>query len=134
MNPKKLNKSALLEACEKVANQTLWQTPHPQDISDIIDFEQRNMLAQKYFEKALQHVEFITGQERDPNLITRAVVYLAYSHAIPPMKDDLSWFNDMLEALIELACPNVLHFKETSQFLYDIEKGINETRKNIKTA
>ena len=134
MNPKKLNKSALLEACEKVANQTLWQTPQPQDISDIIDFEQRNMLAQKYFEKALQHVEFITGQERDPNLITRAVVYLAYSHAIPPMKDDLSWFNDMLEALIELACPNVLHFKETSQFLYDIEKGINETRKNIKTA
>lgn len=126
-----LNRDALFEACKKVASQTLWQTPYPQDISDIIDSEQINKTIQGYFEEALHHVEFIVEQKRDPNLITRAILYLSQSHAIPPMKEDLTWFNNALEVLIELACPNVMHSKETSQFLYDIEKGIKETRKNI---
>ncbi|MBC8390268.1 MAG: hypothetical protein H8E13_19755, partial [Actinobacteria bacterium] len=53
------------------------------------------------------------------------------AHAIPPMKEDLTWFKNALEVLIELSCPNVIHSKETSQFLYDIEKGIKEIHKNI---
>lgn len=124
-----LNKDALFEACKKVASQTLWQTPNPRDISDIIDSDQINKTTQEYFKEALKYVDFIVEQKQDPNLIIRAILYLSQSHAIPPMKKDLVWFENMLEVLIELACPNVEHLKETSQFLYDIEKSIKKTLK-----
>ena len=125
------NKNALFESCKKVASQTLWQTPNPQDITDIIDSEQINKTIQGYFEEALSYVEFIIEQKQDPNLITRAVLYLSQAHALPTMKEDLTWFKNMLELLIELAYSNIIHSKETSQFLYDIEKNIKEIRKNI---
>jgi len=128
------NKDALFEACKKVASQTLWQTPCPNNLSDIIDSEQKQKTIQKYFEKSLWYVEFIVEQKRDPNLITRAVLYLLQSHAIPPMKDDLEWFSDMLKALVELACPNSILTKETVQFLYDIEEGIKESFKNLNNS
>jgi len=129
-NQPELNKEALLEACKELVKYTLWQTPEPQHISDIIDTEQIKKTTQKYFEEALSHVEFIIEHKRDPNLITRAVLYLSQAHAIPPMKEDLTWFSNMLEAVIELACPNAIHSKETAQFLYDIEEGIKEIRKD----
>lgn len=125
------NKDALFEACKKVADQTLYQTSCPDNLSDIIDSEQKQKTIQKYFEKSLWYVEFIVDQKRDPNLITRAVLYLSQSHAIPPMKDDLVWFSNMLEALVELACPNSILTKETVQFLYDVEEGIKESYKNL---
>ncbi len=129
----KLDENLLYEACKKVVGQTLWQTPNPQDISDIIDTDQINTTAKKYFNEALRHVEFIVEQGRDPNLITRAISYLSQSNAIPPMKEDLKWFSNMLEALIELACPNVIHdSEETTKFLFDIEEGIKEIRKPFK--
>ncbi len=47
------------------------------------------------------------------------------------MKEDITWFKDMLEALIEVACPNSILTKEAAQFLYDMEKGIKKILKNI---
>jgi len=130
-NQAELNKEALFEACKKLVKHTLWQTPVPQDISDIIDTEQIRKTTRKYFEEALPHVEFIVEHKRDPNLITRAILYLSQAHAIPPMKEDLTWFSNMLEAVIELACPNTIHSKETAQFLCDIEEGIRGIRKDM---
>ena len=126
-----LNKEALFEACKKVANNTLWQTPSPNKLSDIIDSEQKQKTIQKYFEESLNYVDFIVEQKRDPNLITRAVLYLSQSQAIPPLKDDIEWFSNILAALVELACPNVILTKETIIFLYDIEEGIKESFKNM---
>ena len=128
------DKNALIKACKKVASQTLWQTPNPIDITDIIDSEQIKQTTQKYFEEALRHVEFITEQKRDPNLITRAVLYLSESHAMPPMKEDITWFSNMLEALIELACPNVIHSGKSAEFLYDVEDGIEKIRDGSESA
>ena len=119
-----LDKVALYEACKKVANSTLWQTPKPHDLSDIIDTEQIEKAIQGYFKEALFYEEFVIEQNKDPNLITRAVLYLSESHAVPPMKEDLTWFKNMLEVLIELVCPNVVHSEEIPQFLYDIENSI----------
>jgi len=130
-NQAELNKEALFEACKKLVKHILWQTPLPQDISDIIDTEQIRKTTRKYFEEALRHVEFIVEHKRDPNLITRAILYLSQAHAIPPMKEDLTWFSNMLEAVIELACPNTIHSKETAQFLSDIEEGIRGIRKDM---
>ena len=125
------DKTSLFETCKKVAGQTLWQTPRPINVTDIVDSEQIKQTTQKYFEEALRHVEFITEQKRDPNLITRAVLYLSEHHAIPPMKENITWFSNMLEVLIELACPNVIDSEKPAPFLYDIEEAIKESQKNI---
>ena len=119
-----LDKVALYEACKKVAIHTLWQTPEPYDLSDIIDTEQIEKTVQGYFKEALFYEEFVIEQNKDPNLITRAVLYLSESHAVPPMKEDLTWFKNMLEVLIELVCPNVIHSEKIPQFLYDIKNSI----------
>jgi hypothetical protein len=63
-------------------------------------------LAEKYYRIAHVQLQFITEQNRDPNLLVRAVRYLAHTHALPPMGKDTEWFSDMLGVLIELACPN----------------------------
>jgi hypothetical protein len=69
--------------------------------------------------------------ERDPNLIVRAVQYLALTHAIPPMRDDTSWFQDMLAVLIELACPNCGATPELEPFFRDVERGIAVSRSDF---
>lgn len=126
-----LDKDALFEACKKVAAQTLWQDPKPSVLSDIIDSDQIKRTIQGYFENALFYEEFLIEQKKDPNLITCAVLYLSEAHAVPLFKEDLTWFKNMLEVLIELVCPNLIYSEEIPQFLYDIEEGIKETRKNI---
>jgi hypothetical protein len=128
-----INQEALRKACRDVADSTLWQTPKPVDISDIIDTDQIAQTTQDYFDEAMRHVEYVDHFGRDPNLVVRAVRYLAHAHAIPPMKQDLTWFRNMLEAAIELACPNSIHTPESAEFFDDIEEGIRDARENAET-
>jgi len=44
------------------------------------------------------------------------------------MNDDTTWFADMVEALVELACPNTGMTREAAAFFYDIETGIAVSR------
>jgi len=88
-------------------------------------------VAKRFFDIAIEHEEFVVGQERDPNLITRAVAYLAHTHAIPPMRDDTRWFSDMLGVLLELACPNMGVPQEFDRFYKDIEDGIANSRSDF---
>ncbi len=126
-----LNKKALHEACKEVVKNTLWQTPEPVDINDIIDTNQIEQTVKSYFEIAMSHVESVKEAGRNPNLITRAVRHLAQAHAIPPMKDDIEWFKERLETLIELACPNCIHTKKSIEFFKDIEQCIKDSRNDI---
>jgi hypothetical protein len=128
---KDFDEKALYKACEEVTKHTLWINPAPMDFSDIIDSAQIKNTAQKYFEEAKQSVEFVLELEGDPNLVTRAVLYLAQIHAIPPMKDNVTWFKEMLMALVELACPNMGHSEMSIKFLCDIEEGIKQSRQNM---
>lgn len=115
-----LDREALKTACFSLAKNTLWKMG-PVDVSVI------QAHAEKLYEEALctELDEFIARQNRDPNMITRAVIYLNNTHAMPPMKDDTRWFYDMLTALIELACPNNVQNTESINFLKDIEKGVS---------
>jgi hypothetical protein len=117
----KLDVDDLRSACHEVAKSTLWEQ-RPIDAALI------EAHAEKLFRIAQGHEEFIIGQGRDPNLIARAVRYLDHAHAIPPMADDERWFSNMLEALIELACPNTVVTKEMETFFSDIEEGISIAR------
>lgn len=132
MDPQTLDRDELERACREVVRSTLWQTPNPQDIHDIVDADQIARLTAAYVEEALWHLDFVEGTGRDPNLITRAVRYLAATHAIPPMGEDLAWFHYMLQALVELACPNTGQNRESAAFLADIRAGIEEAEADLE--
>lgn len=117
----KLDTDALKSACYEVARNTKWAT-HPVDTDDI------KRLADELYQISSQQAEFVAGESREPDLVSRAVRYLAHTHAIPPMEDDTRWFGDMLEALLELACPTTGMTWEAAAFFYDIETGITVSR------
>jgi len=112
-------KGALNDACLEVAKQVLW-TPEGAS-NDVIE-----TLAAKFQKVALDHVDFIVGQGRDPNIITRAIHYLEV-HAIPPMGTDIRWFKFMLNCVIEMAVPNSGLNSKQAEFLKDIQTGIDES-------
>jgi hypothetical protein len=111
------DQNQLKAACLDIARNTMWER-RPVDSADILAH------AESLYRIAQDHKEFVIGQGRDPNLITRAVRYLGHTHAIPPMREDLQWFFDMLTALIELACPNTSATKQDEMFYRDVEAGI----------
>lgn len=117
----KLNRDELRSACYEVATNTMWER-RPVDVESI------QAVAAKFVKIAEFHEEFVVGQRRDPNLIVRSVRYLNHVHAMPPMRDDTQWFDDMLQVLIELACPNTGASRDQELFYQDIEKGISESR------
>ncbi len=116
-----LDREALRTACFAAARNTMWER-RPIDLSSIED------VANRFLSIAEFHEEFVAGQGRDPNLIVRATEYLAHTHAIPPMSDDTSWFENMLAVLVELACPNSGGDPDLEAFYVDIEKGISVSR------
>lgn len=113
-----LDRTSLLDACYDVARQIMGD----------VDADQTTILARQLADIAADHEQFVISRERDPALITRAVLYLASVHAIPPMHGDTRWFADMLTALIELACPNSIVGPDQDPFFRDIEAGIATAR------
>lgn len=80
-------------------------------------------LAHRFEQIALRHVDFVAGQGRDPNLITRAVHYLAEAHGLQQRGTDPTWFGQMLACLIEVAVPTSMYGGEALEFLGDIQQG-----------
>jgi hypothetical protein len=117
----KLDHDELKAACYEVATNTMWDR-RPVDVDSI------QAVSAKFVEIAEFHEQFVTGQGRDPNLIIRAVRYLNHVHAMPPMRDDTRWFNDMLQVLIELACPSEEASADLEGFFEDIETGMAQSR------
>ncbi len=91
----------LKAACNAVARATLLEQKP-------IDASLLERHADILFNFAIDHAEFVSAAGRDPNLVTRAVLYLAEVHAMPAMQDSVTWFFHMLMALLELACPNIV--------------------------
>ncbi len=115
MNP---DFKALHDACFAAARGAMWDV-RPTDVENI------KCLADSFFSIAVSHLHRVSEQGRDPGIVTRAVAYLANTHAIPPMHDGKEWFIFMLAAILELACPSCVQNKESAAILSDIEKGIS---------
>ena len=92
--------------CRKMVEHTMWNTPDPQSLNDIIDSSEREYVAHKYYNAAINELEFLKAGNDDPEILIRAVQYLS-RHAIPPMHDSIHWFREGLHILLELACPSV---------------------------
>jgi hypothetical protein len=118
-----LNCNALKRSCLEVAKSIAWQNG---PVNDLVS----SSFAEILYQEALFYKDFVVNQGSDPNLITRAVNYLAHAHAIPPTGVDISWFRERLSVLIELACPNCTSRNEDEQFYQDIESGIRIARNN----
>lgn len=87
-----------------------------------ITSDEARALAGKYVDMAIS----FTSEPLDiePALIARAVRYLTHTHAIPPMRDDVQWFTNMLSALLEVARPNSVPDDKSKEFLKDMAEGI----------
>ena len=70
-------------------------------------------------------------EHRDPNLLIRAVRYLAHTHAVPPMGKDTRWFFGVLDVLVKLACPNTGLPRRGTGFVSDVRRGLSA---NLKTS
>ena len=116
---KKMNFAELEAACREVAKTTLWTGGDAS--ADLVE-----TYAHKLMQRSEHHIQYISDMDRDPNILTRAIRYLAHTHAIPPMGSDIEWFASMLECLIELAVPNAGQTAESSAFLRDVREGISE--------
>lgn len=131
---KSLDLEALREACRTVAKATLWQTPRPRDISDIIDSDQIERTFQAYYVEAEQRANELAEAGHDPNFVTRAVLYLAHEHAIPPMKEDTRWFQEALEVLVRLISPITVAEGRMSAFMRDIERAARRYRRQAESS
>ena len=116
-----LNTEALHAACRAVAKETLWKPAGEKKTTE----KEVETLAGQLYDIALGPLDFIIEQGRDPNVLVRAVRYLAHTHAIPPMRNDTGWFIDMLEVLIELACPNTDLPRNGKAFIADLRRGLS---------
>jgi len=119
-----LDLGALHAACREVAKSTLWQTPEPYDIRDIIDSDQIAGTVEAYLAEARQRAHDLAEEGYDPNIVTRAVEYLAHEHAIPPMKDDVRWFRDALDVLVRLVSPISHPRRGAELFMHDLDSAI----------
>jgi hypothetical protein len=121
-----LDRDRLKLAYLEVARSIAWRSG---PVNDVLADSFAEVLA----EEASFHEAFLTGQGRDPNIITSAVSYLAHAHAIPPMGADLAWFREGLAVLVELTCPNTVGRSEDERLYREIEEGIQSARNGYAT-
>ncbi|MRR35029.1 hypothetical protein EG829_10115 [bacterium] len=119
-----LDHEALREACYEAARKTM-EDARPTDVEKI------RRLADTFYHFAREHVVRFRKQGRDPDILVRAVAYLARTHAIAQMHDSTEWFFFMLRALVELACPEREQAGETLLFFGDVEEGIRLARREV---
>ncbi|MDD2335835.1 MAG: hypothetical protein PHD01_04575 [Geobacteraceae bacterium] len=112
-----LNHAELHAACYITAKKTMMDA-RPTDVQRI------KKLADTFYTLCLEHIGRVKALGRDPNIVVRAVKYLADTHAIQPMHDSTEWFFFMLRALLELACPEKVNNRDSLVFFTDIEEGL----------
>ncbi|CAB3861031.1 hypothetical protein [Achromobacter denitrificans] len=116
---KKMDYAEFEAACRELAKATLWTGGEAS--ADIIETQTHNLM-----KRSESNIAYIADMGRDPNMLTRAIRYIAHTHAIPPMGTDIEWFAATVECLIELAVPNAGQTVESSAFLHDLQEGISE--------
>ena len=119
-----LDRNALNTACFSLAKCSKWER-RPVDVVSI------ETLAKLLADIAGHHAEYLQGQKRDPNIVVRAIRYIEHHHSYP-RGDRTDWFSDVLETLVELACPNTGATPESEAFYRDVEEGIREARADFE--
>lgn len=92
----------------EVAETTLWDHKNPPTHESV------KKLADEYFKIANLYLGVYGDHLQDEDLIIFAVKYLGHAHALPPLQSDKRWFDEKLDVILELCCPNIIHSKESA--------------------
>ena len=118
----------ILNECRRITENAMWNAPRPQSIEDIVTSDEREAIAQIYFQAAEQALEYIASASDShscsPELVLRAVHYLG-NHAIPPMGAKTAWFREGLLLLVQIACPYAASAKGGEPFFNDLRHGMD---------
>jgi hypothetical protein len=110
----------LQAACYEVARITGWK--HKEPLSTSLDAV--TPMALRYAGIARHHADQLAEGGQDPNIIIRAIRYLAEQHAIPPMGDDIRWFSDMVDVLMGIVLWEGQPAEPTTDFFKDLQAAI----------
>ena len=118
------DREALRRACHKLADQLLPSRSPDADIARHV------VLGEAMMRNALGHVDFLVAQQRDPNLLTAAVLYITNHHAMPQGDPEYAivWFSASLDVLAELMCPNTPGTAEEAIIYAALTEGLTELR------
>ena len=114
---KEVDLAALQIACRNLARGALWSDQGTPEIAVA-------KLAGEFMRIAVAQVADVIESGRDPNITTRAISYLTYTHVAPVGVDAKWWFTELLTCLVELAVPSMIQTPESSAFLLDVQEGI----------
>ncbi len=127
-----MDPSIIYNACFELAS-TLIAKKHTLTINKVEgNLTEQAGIANELNSIALEHLWGIIDNGSDEKLIARAINYIHFVHAIPPLKDNYFWFDEMLRTLLELTCPKIILDNQVIIFLDDLEKGIHKARIGTK--
>ena len=115
-----LRNNELDEACLALARILLAR--HNSVSHDILD-----TVTTRLQQDAARHADYVQQLGRDPNMVTRAILYLSDTHAHPDLGSDTAWFQPMLACLLELAAPSLALSGAGAGFLRDVEEGVAQS-------
>lgn len=121
--------SQLLDECRRITQHTLFNYDKAELISEIWTTEEREKLAQRYFEQAKDGLKYVAIGGHDPAIVLRAVRYLSV-HAMPPLRDSTEWFWYGLHTLLVLACPDYATAPGGEPFFADIRRGMAQAERD----
>lgn len=120
-----LDRSALEAACRRVCDGTIRIPDAPENLDDIVTTQEVEELLEGYLHFATGFADTVERTGDDPNLIVRAVDYIAYRVAIPAFGQDVLWFRNCLWVLAQLASPEMFALPvESFPFHDDLARGL----------
>ena len=112
--------STLIEdACLKVARTNMWENK-PADASLIIEYQKKMV---PVAQKALEHFGDLGATEQD---VAGAIHYIEQVYALPPIRDNLAWFESTLFTILEPAFSNGGVSGEAAVFASKLISGLQE--------
>ena len=127
-----MDKNTIYNACFELASTLITKNETMTIIEVEESLTEQAEIANELNRIAYEHLWGIINNGGDENLIVRAINYINFVHVLPALKGNYTWFDEMLRALLELTCPNIILDKQVVIFLDDVEKGIHKARRATK--
>lgn len=108
------------------------------EIADNLQFMDKNisfeknikMLADKFYSIAVNYGDVYKSLGLSESLLIHAVNYIKHTHAHP--RNGFTWFDNILEVIIELSCPNVIPIESSSKIFKYIQEGMSVSIQRMK--
>lgn len=121
---------ALEAACREVSQGVLWIPDQPENMDDIVTTREVEELIEGYMHFSTGFAESLELAGDDPNMVVRAVQFMARRVAIPAFGQDVLWFRNVLGVLLHLASPEMFGMPASHYpFHEDLARGLAASKK-----